>query len=58
MVQARDWLPGELPVRLIITSGASCPDILMNQVLEKIAGFYGFGAADIAAAQLSLLEEL
>jgi len=58
MVQARDWLPGELPVRLIITSGASCPDILMNQVLEKIAGFYGYGEADIAAAQLSLFEEL
>ena len=58
MVQARDWLPGELPVRLIITSGASCPDILMNQVLEKIAGFYDYGAADIAAAQLSLFEEL
>ena len=58
MVQARDWLPGALPVRLIITSGASCPDILMNQVLEKIAGFYDYGAADIAAAQLSLFEEL
>ena len=58
MVQARDWLPGAVPVRLIITSGASCPDILMNQVLEKIAGFYDYGAADIAAAQLSLFEEL
>ena len=57
MVQAHDWLPSELPVRLIITSGASCPDILMNQVLEKVAGFYGYDAADIAAAQLSLFEE-
>ena len=58
MTQACDWLPDELPVRLIITSGASCPDILMNQVLEKIAGFYSYGATEIAAARLSLFEEL
>ena len=58
MIETCEWLPAALPVRLIITSGASCPDILMNQVLEKIAGFYGYGAADIAAAQLSLFEEL
>ena len=58
MAQACDWLPGELPVRLIITSGASSPDILMNQVLEKIAGFYSYGATEIAAARLSLFEEL
>ena len=41
MAESQDWLPGELPVRLIITSGASCPDILMNQVLQKVAGFAG-----------------
>ena len=58
MVESRDWLPGELPVRLIITSGASCPDILMNQVLQKVAGFYGYGAVEIAAASLSLFGEL
>lgn len=58
MAESRNWLPGELPVRLIITSGASCPDILMNQVLQKVAGFYGYGEAEIAAANLSLFEEL
>ena len=58
MAESQDWLPGELPVRLIITSGASCPDILMNQVLQKVAGFYGYGEAEIAEASLSLFEEL
>ena len=44
-----DWLPPELPVRLAVTSGASCPDVLLNAVVEKIAGFYGYGEADIDA---------
>ncbi len=58
MVETGDWLPAALPVRLIITSGASCPDILMNQVLEKIADFFGYGEVELAAADLSLFEEL
>jgi len=58
MAESQDWLPGELPVRLIITSGASCPDILMNQVLQKVAGFYGYSEAEIAGANLSLFEEI
>ena len=53
-----DWLPQEPPVRLVVTSGASCPDVLVNQVIETIAGFYGYGAEDIEAGleQLSLLK--
>ncbi|MEW6756563.1 MAG: hypothetical protein AB1505_37165, partial [Candidatus Latescibacterota bacterium] len=43
----RGWLPPNLPNRLVVTSGASCPDILMNQVIEKIVGFYGYGPAQI-----------
>ena len=58
MAENQHWLPDELPTRLIITSGASCPDILMNQVLQKVAGFYGYGEVEIAAAKLSLFEEL
>ena len=41
-----DWLP-DPPVRVAVTSGASCPDILLNQVIEKIVGFSGYGAAEI-----------
>ncbi len=58
MAESQNWLPGELPARLIITSGASCPDILMNQVLQKVADFYGYSEAEIAEANLSLFEEI
>ena len=37
----QNWLPASLPVRIAVTSGASCPDVLMNQVIEKIAAFCG-----------------
>ncbi len=57
VIESKNWLPRPLPVRLIITSGASCPDILMNQVLEKVAGLYGYDAQEIAAASLQLFED-
>ena len=56
-IESEGWLPRPLPVRLVITSGASCPDILMNQVLEKVAGLYGYGAQEINAARLQLFED-
>ena len=46
---SQGWLPTELPVRIGITSGASCPDVLVNEVVEKVAGFYGYGRAEIDA---------
>ena len=55
---SKNWLPETLPARIAVTSGASCPDILMNQVIEKIAGFYGYGTTEIEVAleRLSLFE--
>ena len=39
------WLPADsVPVRILVSSGASCPDALVEAVISKIAGFYG--AAD------------
>ncbi|MBX3253539.1 MAG: 4-hydroxy-3-methylbut-2-enyl diphosphate reductase [Chitinophagaceae bacterium] len=35
-----DFLPLNAPVKLLITSGASCPDALVENVIRKIAGFY------------------
>ena len=46
LVETEGWLP-EKPARIAVTSGASCPDILMNRVIEKIAGFYGYGSEEI-----------
>ncbi|MDA0335221.1 MAG: 4-hydroxy-3-methylbut-2-enyl diphosphate reductase [bacterium] len=47
-IETRDWLPQNLPVRIALTSGASCPDVLMNDVLGRIAGFYGYGPEEVA----------
>ena len=34
------YLPEKRPVRILITSGASCPDALVEEVIRKISGFY------------------
>lgn len=46
VVESRNWLPvkdGKLEV--LITAGASCPDTLVDQVVEKIARTLGLGYA-------------
>ncbi len=48
-----DWLPA-LPTQLAVTSGASCPDVLMNRVVEQIASFYGYDRGDIEAGLAAL----
>ncbi|RYF37501.1 MAG: 4-hydroxy-3-methylbut-2-enyl diphosphate reductase, partial [Chitinophagaceae bacterium] len=35
-----DYLPSTNPVRILITSGASCPDAVVERVIAKLAGFY------------------
>ncbi len=34
------YLPAKEPVNILITSGASCPDALVEGVINKLAGFY------------------
>jgi 4-hydroxy-3-methylbut-2-enyl diphosphate reductase len=36
----KDFLPAKKPVRILITSGASCPDALVEAVMKKVSGFY------------------
>lgn len=38
--EVSNWLPTTSPVRILVTSGASCPDALVEAVISKIAGFY------------------
>lgn len=34
------YLPRKEPVKILITSGASCPDAVVENVIRKLAGFY------------------
>lgn len=34
--ETADWLPTKEPLRILITSGASCPDTVMEEVIHKI----------------------
>ncbi|HTL06713.1 MAG TPA: 4-hydroxy-3-methylbut-2-enyl diphosphate reductase, partial [Chitinophagaceae bacterium] len=43
------YLPAQQPLRVLITSGASCPDAVVEAVIRKLAAFYG------ATAQLEAL---
>ncbi|WP_127130270.1 4-hydroxy-3-methylbut-2-enyl diphosphate reductase [Pseudoflavitalea rhizosphaerae] len=36
-----DYLPASSPAKILITSGASCPDALVEGVIRKLASFYG-----------------
>ncbi len=37
----KGWLPAKGPVRILITSGASCPDAVVEKVIRRLATFYG-----------------
>lgn len=36
----RDFLPQRDPLKIVLTSGASCPDTLVDRVMERLIGFY------------------
>ena len=35
-----DWIPSHQPVSVAITSGASCPDMLVDDVIRKVVAFF------------------
>lgn len=35
-----DYLPEKVPVKILITSGASCPDAVVEAVIRKLVSFY------------------
>ena len=39
-VTTLSYLPDKKPAKILITSGASCPDALVEGVIKKITGFY------------------
>jgi 4-hydroxy-3-methylbut-2-enyl diphosphate reductase len=34
--ETRNWLPASSPLRVLITSGASCPDAIVEEVMNKL----------------------
>ncbi len=54
-----DFLPNKTPVRIILTSGASCPDSVIEGVIHKINSFYSdIKPVEEAIKQLSNKHEL
>jgi 4-hydroxy-3-methylbut-2-enyl diphosphate reductase len=39
-LSSEGYLPKKLPVDIILTSGASCPDSIVDEVLQKMVSFY------------------
>ncbi|HTF27642.1 MAG TPA: 4-hydroxy-3-methylbut-2-enyl diphosphate reductase [Flavitalea sp.] len=35
------YLPAKKPLRVLLTSGASCPDAVVEKIIRRLAGFYG-----------------
>lgn len=41
VLQTKDFLPHFSPVHILITSGASCPDAIVEAVIARLVSFYG-----------------
>jgi 4-hydroxy-3-methylbut-2-enyl diphosphate reductase len=39
-IEATNWLPKKDKVKIVITSGASCPDPVVEAVVRKVQGFF------------------
>lgn len=40
-VKVNDFIPQKPVVKILMTSGASCPDAVVESVIQKIAGYFG-----------------
>ena len=38
------YLPDKKPVSILITSGASCPDAVVEEIIRKVSGYYNVEA--------------
>lgn len=41
--QTTNWLPQKDNVKIVLTSGASCPDTILEQIMEKVLSFQASG---------------
>ena len=54
---SQDFLPEKYPVDILLTSGASCPDAIVESVIRKIVSFYD-GAKDFEVVVNEVLESI
>ncbi len=53
-ITTADFLPDKKPVKILITSGASCPDALVEGVIEKLISFFSVkNSIETVAAQFT-----
>jgi len=38
--ETAQWLPAKRPLKVILTSGASCPDSIVDKVLQRLLGYF------------------
>jgi len=56
-VSSKDFLPSKYPVEILLTSGASCPDAIVESVIRKIVSFYD-DAKDFEVVVSEVLEAI
>jgi len=39
VIETQDWLPSHRPVNILLTAGASCPDVLLDRVMQTICSW-------------------
>lgn len=52
-VSTQNWLPQNNPLKIVLTSGASCPDSAVDEVLDKVLSYF----KDVKSKEV-VLEEL
>lgn len=57
VVMLNNYLPSKYPVEIMITSGASCPDAIVEAVIRKIISFYE-NAKDVDTVVNDVLEAI
>ena len=57
VVISNDYLPNKYPVDILITSGASCPDAVVETVIRKFVSFYN-NAKDIDNVVNNVIEKI
>jgi 4-hydroxy-3-methylbut-2-en-1-yl diphosphate reductase len=55
VVMSSNYLPSKYPVEIMITSGASCPDAIVEAVIRKIVSFFD-NAKDVDSVVSDVLE--